>query len=101
MKGEVIGGGWLVLERFKTTGRLVGIPGYEFANAADAVEAAQRLAESFPGNAFCVLTQRLEIIIQDSAAPADTAAGGSGFSPDEAAASTPKPQLAAAAGEGK
>jgi hypothetical protein len=100
MKGEVIGGGWLVLERFKTTGRLVGLPGHEFADAADAVKAAQRLAELFPGHAFCVLKQQLEIIIQNSATPADTAAGGSGLSPDaEAVASTPQPQLAAAAGD--
>lgn len=102
MKGEVIGGGWLVLGRFKTTDRFSGWPGYEFADAADAVKAAQRLAGQFPGNAFCVLKQQLEIIIQDSATTADTAAGGSGLSPDAGAvAGVSQPQLAAAAGDGE
>jgi hypothetical protein len=55
---------------------------WEFADAADAVRAAQNFAERYPGQAFCVLKQQLEIIIQDSATPADTAAGGSGLSPD-------------------
>lgn len=99
MKGEVIGGGWLVLLASKKAGRFIG-PGLdvslEFADAADAVRAAQRLAELYPGHAFCVL----KMIIQNSATTADTAAGGSGFSPDAGAvAGTPQPQLAAAAGD--
>jgi hypothetical protein len=104
MKGEVIGGGWLVLVRSKTTGRFVGLfsCSLEFADAAEAVNQAQLLAERHPGHAFCVLKQQLEIIIQNSATPADTAAGGSGLSPDaEAVASTLQPQLAAAAGDGE
>ena len=104
MKGEVIGGGWLVLARNRQTGRYKIweplFPPLEFGDAADAVKAAQRLAQEHCGWAFCVLKQQLKIIIQDSAAPADTAAGGSGFSPDAGAvAGTPMPQLAAAAGD--
>jgi hypothetical protein len=101
MKGEVIGGGWLVLARNRQTGRYKIweplFPPLEFGEAADAVKAAQRLADTYPNRAFCVLKQQLEIIIQNSATPADTAAGGSGLSPDEAVAGTPMPQLAAAA----
>jgi hypothetical protein len=103
MKGEVIGGGWLVLLASKKAGRFIGPEldvSLEFADVSDAVKAAQRFAELYPGHAFCVLKQQLEIIIQDSAAPADTAAGGSGFSPDAGAvAGTPQLQLATAAGD--
>jgi len=71
----------------------------EYADAADAVRAAQRLAAQFPGNAYCVLKQQLEIIIEDSAVMADTAAGGSGHPPDAGAAmGSPQLKPVAAAG---
>lgn len=102
--GEVVGGGWFVVRRGRC-GRIAvdaHRPPMEYADAADAVRAAQRLADQFPGNAYCVLKQQLEIIIHDSAASADTAAGGSGLSPDAGAvAGTPQPQLATAAGDGE
>ena len=102
--GEVVGGGWFVVRRSGTTWRIVvdgRRPPMEYASAADAVRAAQRLADQFPGNAYCVL-QMVKMIIKYSATTADTAAGGSGLSPDAGAvASTLQPQLAAAAGDGK
>lgn len=102
--GEVIGGGWFVIARGDTTRRMVvdaSNPPMEYATAEDAVRAAHKLANRFPGRTYAVLRQEVEIVINYSATTADTAAGGSGFSrtQDDAAAGSPSPMLAAATAE--
>ncbi len=73
----------------------------EYASEQEAVRAARRLADDFPGNMYCVLQNTycrvrpqdgVVFHFTDSAVMADTAAGGSGHPPD-AGAATGSPQL--------
>jgi hypothetical protein len=58
--GEVVGGGFFVFRRGKTTGRIsrrVHVPPYEHGSREAAEAEATRLAVQYPGETFAVFQQ--------------------------------------------
>ena len=76
-KGEKIGGGYIVMRRHTTTGRVevcpIGLP-FEWPTREAAWQEASRLASLHPGKKFCVFAQTNEQWVMKPDEPAQQAA---------------------------
>jgi hypothetical protein len=70
-KGEKIGGGYIIMRRHTTSGRVkvnpTGMP-FEHPDIISAMDEMRRLAHANPGKKFCILQQVADCVVTEQSA---------------------------------